>query len=205
MDNHIQKLESMFKYYRESWKYFPNKQKDHETVLNTLKPLIKKEYTVLEIGPGGGLWTESISPLCNNIIGIDVNELPAPQLTRLPNFKYIKTDGYYCKDISDNSIDFVFSFGVFQHFPDINKREYLNDIKRVLKTKGIGLISFINYKRHYLLKKHKETQDLNKQYMLTHMFYDNLEISIKRLESCGFTNIVDTVPEFRDSLLLFSK
>lgn len=110
------------------------------------KELEGKEVTVLEIGCGIGRLSEFISPFVNKLYAVDISEemisKAKERLSNLNNVHFIVTDGKSFP-ISDQSVDVVFSFIVFQHMPSAEViKENLIDISRVLKPGGLAKIQF---------------------------------------------------------------
>ena len=96
-----------------------------------------KEVSVIEIGCGIGRITEFIAKDFKKVIGIDISgEMISKCKKRLKhqkNIAYYETDGKTLPS-SDNSIDFVFSFIVFQHMPDKKViRKNFMEVNRILK------------------------------------------------------------------------
>lgn len=106
------------------------------------------EKTSLEIGFGGGRLLNAACSIFKYCYGIDIIEETSQQLTKQilqnqlkTNFTLIHRDNK--TNIKDNSIDFVYSFIVFQHFSSINEVEnYLKFSNRVLVNKGCGIFYF---------------------------------------------------------------
>jgi len=103
-----------------------------------------KDKTVLEIGCGIGRVTEFISKNFKKVLAIDISEEMVREgerrLKDCVNIEFIAGDGR-TYPVADSSIDFVFSYIVFQHMP--NKKvveENFKNIKRVLKNGGIAKI-----------------------------------------------------------------
>jgi SAM-dependent methyltransferase len=103
-----------------------------------------KDKIVLEIGCGTGRITEFISKNCKKVIAVDISEEMINEgqerLKNLTNIDFVAGNGLNYP-IEDNSVDFVFSYIVFQHMP--NKKvveENLKNAKRVLKEGGIAKI-----------------------------------------------------------------
>lgn len=119
-------------------------------IITMVKSHVNKDSTVLEIGCGGGYWTNQIAPICYQMYAIDL--IPSPSLN--PKVVYIENDNqqFNCKSIPSNSVDFVFSFGVFCHLSLSACDEYLQDILRVLKPTGKALLMYGDengLKRHF--------------------------------------------------------
>ena len=106
------------------------------------RPLHK--LSCLEIGVGGGRLALPASHVFKNVYGVDIHD----NLDKTG--EWLKKRG--CKNvvltqdmssIPDSSIDFVFSYLVFQHFyHESQVIEYLNEIKRVLSPTGVCSICY---------------------------------------------------------------
>jgi len=107
-----------------------------------------RDKVSLEIGYGGGRLISAASQIFNTSIGIDILQEESVKMTRkflemsgAKSFKLI--DYSQIDEIKDSSIDFVYSFIVFQHFSTIDYfHSYMKLIKRTLKTGGMGTIFF---------------------------------------------------------------
>lgn len=100
--------------------------------------------SVLEIGCGIGRITEFFSDNFKEVVGVDISEEMIAQarkrLSTKKNVSLISTDGL-TYPLPDASVDFVFSFIVFQHMPDAETVESnVREICRVLKSGGIAKI-----------------------------------------------------------------
>lgn len=103
------------------------------------------EKTALEIGCGTGRVTEFIAKHFKKVFAIDISEEMIAEgqrrLKDVANITFTSIDGTHYPTIKDSSIDFVFSYIVFQHMPSkkvITKN--LEEIKRVLKDDGLAKI-----------------------------------------------------------------
>ena len=107
-----------------------------------------RNMSALDIGFGGGRLMLAASKVFKNISGVDVLSKEARSMTQ--KFldkngakKYDLYDPNTISTIPDSSIDFVYSYIVFQHFNSIEYfHKYLSNIKRVLKPGGVGSIFF---------------------------------------------------------------
>lgn len=102
---------------------------------------------ILEIAPGHGRITQFLSILTSDLIVVDLNENCISETKkRLGNHvsKYYVNDGKSLPFIEDNSIDLVFSFDSFVHMHRNVVRNYVSEIKRVLKPYGYGYIHHSN-------------------------------------------------------------
>lgn len=144
------------------------------------KDLIKETKTCVEIGFGGG---RLINEACNhfeNVIGIDIHnsfERTKGILTNegKTNFSLVHRDDVDL--IQDSSVDFVYSFVVFQHFDSWDEVEYYLDmIDRILKKDGIAMIYFGNNRDiDFTCEPKRETK---KSY-----WWSSLKVSMSFLES----------------------
>jgi len=113
-------------------------------VREILEPNIPVGSRVMEIGPGGGRWTE---PLAKRAVRLSVVDL-TPECIRLckqkfssfSNISYFVNDGKDLSFIPPNSIDRVWSFDVFVHIQSPDVENYIAQIAGILVTGGRGII-----------------------------------------------------------------
>jgi len=104
---------------------------------------IEKNSVILEIGPGGGRWTEILQPIAKKLILADISQKCLDicksrfALSENIDYKFIEKRLYFLKD---NSIDFVWSYDVFVHINPSDIKNYLQDLKRILKPGGCAII-----------------------------------------------------------------
>jgi len=116
----------------------------------------------LEIGHGGGRILSAAARCFHKVYGVDIhneNEIVANKLSDmgLNNFELIKSDGKSIP-LPDNSVDFVYSFIVFQHLEKIEIfKKYMQETYRILKPKGLAVIYF---GRHYYFSLNKKSMFL---------------------------------------------
>lgn len=102
------------------------------------------DKTVMEIGAGGGRWSQFIIPKCKRALLVDGT--PASEAATRGHFGamlegksvdfLVSPDGKLPK-VRKASVDFVFSFDTFVHFDEDLFFEYLRTIARVLKPGGV--------------------------------------------------------------------
>ncbi|MBP9855489.1 MAG: class I SAM-dependent methyltransferase [Candidatus Omnitrophica bacterium] len=104
--------------------------------------------TILEIAPGYGRWTHYLKDQCQQLIIVDLVEKCISSCKErfkdCPHITYHVNDGKSLAMISDNSIDFVFSFDSLVHVEEEVIREYLKQISLKLKKNGVGFIHHSN-------------------------------------------------------------
>ncbi|SRR6266446_3535442 len=109
-----------------------------------LLPLIEKEFTGVEIGPGGGRWTQYLKKM-KRLYVVDFYQEMFAEFSRhftAANIIPIKNNGSDFPGIGDEEVDFLFSFGVFVHFELPLIESYLRNMQRVLKHGAKLLIHY---------------------------------------------------------------
>ena len=111
------------------------------------------EGTFLEVGCGIGRMTEFIAEDWERVVAIDISGEMIKQgkerLKDIDNIEWYETDGETVP-LKDNSVDFAFSYLVFQHIKTkgMIKRNF-KEVCRVLKPKGTFLV-FLRHKEEPL-------------------------------------------------------
>jgi len=100
--------------------------------------LIEKNGIILEVGCGIGRMTQFMRYDFNKVIGIDISGKMIQQAKeRLRGAEFIETDGETIP-LPSNSIDFTFSYIVFQHFKTKEMLESnFKEVYRVLRKGGV--------------------------------------------------------------------
>lgn len=116
--------------------------KDYQQYI-TDDPLIEEGETILDIGCGIGRLLACMvkDPRFKKVVGVDISGAmiweAQKRLGDLPNLQLIETSGYSFP-LADNSIDFAFSYLVFQHFKTVEMLESnFREVYRVLKPQGL--------------------------------------------------------------------
>ncbi len=101
----------------------------------------------VEIGCGLGRFSRALAKRFASVIGVDVSEEMVSKAQKLspsqnyPNLSFCSTDGESLLCLFNDSVDFVFSYEVFQHMPSYEViSNNILDIARVLKPTGIAFI-----------------------------------------------------------------
>jgi SAM-dependent methyltransferase len=98
--------------------------------------------TAIEIGCGPGRLMAALSGEFGRLLGVDVSgemvALARENLRDVPHAEARQGSGADLRGFSDDSVDFCYSYAVFQHIPDKTVvRNYLREVCRVLKPGGI--------------------------------------------------------------------
>ena len=103
---------------------------------------------LLEIGPGGGRFTEILLPKCRRLIAVDTSETMLELLRERfrgdGRLEYQLGDGRGLAGVASASVDAAFSYGVFVHLQHWDIFNYLTELERVLKPGGKSVIQHSN-------------------------------------------------------------
>ena len=124
-----------------------------KVVRKYLSPFVTPESVVLEIGPGGGRWTQFLIG-SREVILVELNKQFFRYLRKRfrkqrRKLRFYQTSGYELNGIDAGSIDFVFSFGTFVHIDPEGIDEYLGEIHRVLKPRGNATLQYADRTKPY--------------------------------------------------------
>lgn len=110
----------------------------------SLERYIPAGVEVLEIGPGGGRWTEPLIKRAKTYTGVDISEscvqLCREKFAAASNAKFAVGSGSDLKGIPDNSVDALWSFDVFVHINQAEVEAYANEFRRVMTPGATGVI-----------------------------------------------------------------
>lgn len=111
---------------------------------NVLLKYIEKGSSILEIGPGGGRWSETLQSIASDLTLVDISDkciqVCKQRFSHCNNVAYHVTEGSNLDFIGDQSIDFIWSYDVFVHIAPEDTDHYLKEFSRVLKNGGRGII-----------------------------------------------------------------
>jgi SAM-dependent methyltransferase len=108
-----------------------------------LYPFLKQDKQVLEIGSGGGVFTERIIKETRWLTCIDV--IPKPKNINPLVYIELPDKDYSCTRIPDHSQDFAFAYNVFCHLSNEALTEYIKSVYRVLKPGGDFVFMLSSY------------------------------------------------------------
>lgn len=101
-----------------------------------LLPFVGPDRTILEIGTGGGRWTQFLLDAAT-LYSVDINpvmlDYAAHRFGRVENLRLLHTDGTSLPGIAPGSLDFVFSFGTFVHIDAPQIAAYLRALRPLLR------------------------------------------------------------------------
>lgn len=112
-------------------------------VRDWLIPYLPDGGRLLEIGPGGGRWTEILQRRAARLSVVDVAELPIALCQK--RFRDCENIAYFVGDgrsipVPDLSIDGIWSYDVFVHITPLDVRQYFFEFARILRPGGYAVI-----------------------------------------------------------------
>ncbi len=118
-----------------------------------LRPLLRPEMTVLDFGCGPGFLAKAVSEHVSRVIATDVSRgviACARQINAADNLRYVVNGLSSLQNVDASSIDFVYSFAVFQHLTKEQSMAFFREFVRVLKPGATGLCHIILKEPHEL-------------------------------------------------------
>ncbi|CAH2031072.1 class I SAM-dependent methyltransferase [Trichlorobacter ammonificans] len=111
---------------------------------HVLRHYLTGRETLLEIGPGGGRWTEYLAPLARKLVVVDVTpvciELCKERFSNYSHISYVVNDGSDLSALGDIRFDGIWSWDVFVHIAAADIRTYVNQFARLLNPGGVVVI-----------------------------------------------------------------
>jgi SAM-dependent methyltransferase len=111
---------------------------------DVMRAELTPQTTILEIGPGGGRWTEPLLKIARHLVVVDLSdrciEVCRQRFADAPNIEFHVNDGRTLPAVASESIDNVWSFDVFVHIAPPDIESYLAEIHRVLRPDGRAVI-----------------------------------------------------------------
>jgi SAM-dependent methyltransferase len=109
-----------------------------------LLPYVADDQIAVEIGPGGGRWTQYLLGF-KKVFAVDYYPELLEQLRKSfhkPNLVLVQNSGTDFPGIPLHGVDFVFSFGTFVHLEPELIEDYLRNIREILKPGGNVVIHY---------------------------------------------------------------
>jgi ubiquinone/menaquinone biosynthesis C-methylase UbiE len=125
--------------------------KQQEAVNFEKRLSLSGDETLLELGSGFGVMAKHLSTKVKKVICCDIYkemlDFAAHLNSESKNIDYLKINSFDLTAISDDSIDTVYSTGVFIHFNIYDTNMYLKEFKRIIKNGGKLLFNIKNENR----------------------------------------------------------
>jgi SAM-dependent methyltransferase len=113
----------------------------------TLERWLERNKRILEIGPGGGRWTEELlryDPKSVALVDLVPNtlELCKARFGNDPRIQTFVNDGRSLDFLGDASVDFVWSFDCFVHVDRNDIDAYFGGFARVMAPGALGIVHY---------------------------------------------------------------
>lgn len=122
----------------------PSPEWKTSVIEQVLRPNIPGGGVVVEIGPGGGRWTEELQKRASRLTGLDISQACVDtckaRFADCANVEFRVSSGTDLAGVGDNSVDSIWSFDVFVHINEKELRAYAAEFARVLKPGGGGVL-----------------------------------------------------------------
>ena len=119
-----------------------------------MTPRIDPGFTVLELAPGHGRWTDSLLALASHVILADLNpgciDFLKKKYEERSDVSFMVTDGRSLPGIAAESIDFIWSYDSFVHMEKPVIEAYFREFSRVLRPGRSAIIHHAG-RRHLAL------------------------------------------------------
>lgn len=167
------------------------------------------DMDVLEIGCGGGKFSQRIAPKVRSLIAADISpamiEQTRGELARRgieANVTFKQLNGISFEGVESKSLDFVFSYDVQLHMQPQNVYSYMLDARRVLRPGGVFMLHQINLASkggmgHFLSQFHEDTWDyaFDSPARLGHIYFMSRDQMSALADAAGLElEIVDDFP-----------
>ena len=101
-----------------------------------VKKHIKKSTFFLEFAPGDCQFAYTIADKVREVFAVDISDQRSHKEAAPENFKLIVYDGYNLPQVTDSSIDIVFSFQLIEHLHPEDTGNHFELVQRILKPGG---------------------------------------------------------------------
>lgn len=113
-------------------------------IRKVLEPNVPEGSRVLEVGPGGGRWTEELLKRASKLTGVDISETCVERCRERfgedDKAEFFVVSGSDLNGVDEASIDVIWSFDVFVHINEPEVKAYAAEFARVLKPGGKGIL-----------------------------------------------------------------
>ncbi len=122
-----------------------------DLIVELVEPYLGADVDVLELGCGGGKFSQRLAPRCRSLLCTDISaEMIKHTRSTLgrrgldENVDYRVLNGVDFNGVPDESVDFIFSYDVQLHLQPENVFSYMCDARRVLRDNGMFMLHQVN-------------------------------------------------------------
>lgn len=125
----------------------------HVTYLACIKPYVNSNTRALEIGPGRGAWTKAMLKsgaseiYCLDALSAEHNGF-WEYLQNPKNVKYFQVSDFECRDVPDDTFDYLFSFGCLCHVSPEGVEAYFRNLYPKLRKGAQGFVMIADYEKY---------------------------------------------------------
>lgn len=109
---------------------------------------VSTDSVVLDFGCGTGRVARYVAPHCAALWAVDVSprmlELTRERLREATNLRFARCHDVAIPEVASASVDVVYSFLVLQHLEREDAFLALRELRRVLKSEGVAILTFPN-------------------------------------------------------------
>lgn len=175
-------------------------------------PFLGTVDTIVEIGPGGGRFTEVLLPKCTRLLAVDTSPtmlaVLAERFGAHGGLECVLSDGRGLSGVADSSVHAGFSYGVFVHLQHWDIYNYLCELERVLVPGGKAVVQHSNTFselgwQHF---KAEVPRQLNRHKLFSSFILNSPEIMAELAGRAGL-EVVDSLTDVvrRDCITLLRK
>ena len=171
-----------------------------------LTPFFGQDKTALEIGCGGGVFTERLINKFWFVIAVDVIKMPI-KFNWYNDFCYkeLPDKSFDLPGIQDGLIDFCFSYNVFCHLSNEALAEYIKNVNRVLKQGADFVFMIANFEHSKVHFVEPEKYKLGDMLPMGHFYQDERTLGIVADKDQWQIISPNLIPEHRDIIIHLRK
>ena len=118
-----------------------------------IRPRVKGDIAVLEIGPGRGAWTRALLG-AREVWALDAASAEDNGFWEhvgrewKDRVRYVQVSDFSCRELPDDHFDFLFSFGVFCHISWEGQQEYYRNLLPKMKRGAEAFVSYADFDKY---------------------------------------------------------
>jgi SAM-dependent methyltransferase len=128
---------------------------------------IQKGSVVVEIGPGGGRWTEYLAEVSRELHLCDISDvclnICRDRFASRDHLRYHQVSGNRLECLADQSVDAIWSYDVFVHINPNDTAGYIREFDRIMKPGAIGIVHHAGTYPDEGLRKNAFRSNVNEQ------------------------------------------